>query len=121
MRMLLWVLALCLLPLSVRVFAQDKVLMDAGQFDARERKAASMPSEWFLCAHTAECGLVSVPCLPSLAVRADKISEAQAAICQSHDDNCPPACDASVQDTSSALCNHGQCSTVFGPRGQKYK
>gem|GEM_PF-6074138 len=120
-RLLFSVLLIGCVALPVLALAQDLQATPATSYDQQERESAEMPAEWFACKKRADCGLVSVPCMPSLAVRADKKELAQAAICKAHGDNCPASCDASILDVSKAECRKGECITLFQKKVSKPK
>ena len=82
---------------------------DFTTYDGTMRKAARLQPEWFACQTTADCALLSIPCMASLAVSAAHKNEAQAAIDKKF--NPSFGCDATMIDNSFAICEKGQCLT----------
>ena len=79
-------------------------------YDIQTRKEFNMHPEWFACNVTADCTLVAVPCMASLAVSVKFKIAAQNAIDQKlgsfH------GCDGSMVDYSKAVCDKRQCVTA---------
>jgi len=86
-------------------------------FDIKVRKETKMPSEWFTCKSSVDCGLAYTPCGPSLAVNMNHKTKAQGAICKTW--NCQVGCDGSAIDNSYAVCDEGQCVTKTGSEKDK--
>lgn len=98
MRALLF-LTLILAPLSARAHHLD-------DYDAHIRKEANLPSGWFSCRTSKDCGLVPVPCRSGLAVNGQHLDEARAAVVSAY-----PLCLGSALDDTEAACDRGQCVT----------
>jgi hypothetical protein len=83
-------------------------------YDFGTRKLANMPPGWFTCRTVDDCDLVPVLCGPSFAVAKAHKAEARAAECAAIPTCGPKAsCIQPVPDTSKAVCDHGECRTIF--------
>jgi hypothetical protein len=98
------------LVLSTLMPGQPAWSVDAPAYEKNIREEANLPSAWFSCKTDKDCGLASVPCAASIAVNSSHTNEASAAICKRY--GCG-GCNATMMDTSAALCHEGQCVTIF--------
>ena len=79
------------------------------RYDIKIRKQFNLPVSWFACNTTADCAMIPLPCLASLAVGASHDIEAQKRICDLR--SCTEGCDSSMKDNTYAACEEGQCVT----------
>ena len=81
-------------------------------FDQVIRQNNNMPEIWFTCSTTDDCALVMVPCETSFAVNKSHWRDAQKRLCNGAE-ICADSCITRQPDTSSAVCQSGQCVTVI--------
>lgn len=75
-------------------------------YDARVRAEARLPAAWFSCRTDKDCDLVSVPCRSDLAVNAQRVDAARAALIAAD-----PFCLGSSLHDTEAACEKRQCVT----------
>jgi len=70
--------------------------------------ANEMPQEWSACETSADCGVVSSDCGPSISVNVNYKTAVREEICKT--ENCSgKGCDASAIQAYVAICKNGQC------------
>jgi hypothetical protein len=110
------------MTLSLMVLEQNAFAQTA--YDKSVRTWLKMPGEWFVCETVNDCSLTCMPCGTSIAVRKNYKWEAasrihnliggpQPGVCS------PFPCGQSTSDTSVAVCDAGQCSTVVQPESTR--
>lgn len=78
-------------------------------YDSKVRKQFELPASWFACNTVDDCTMLKLPCLASIAVTKGKDSSVLKMICEAR--SCTEECQASMEDTSYAVCEAGQCVT----------
>jgi hypothetical protein len=99
--------------LLVSLLACQQAFAVESDYDARIRKATSMPPEWFACAVKTDCDVVPLPgnCTVSIAVSRKHLSDAKNAINAVAKVFLDEECFAPALDNTFAVCVEGQCVT----------